>query len=164
MIRFPNYDNQDCLATTTATNLAPRNCLSKFGELTLETSPDYGYPRTITSFAGWIMNHSDLVTVVAAALDLPRKQAEATLLARAHRWKKLLDTGKYATIKELAETEKVAARYVGQRLQLTLLAPDITDMILDGRLPRNIGLAQFMQPWPGVWEEQRAHLRSLAQG
>ena len=97
----------------------------------------------------------------------PPAKADSTLvkaLARAHRWKKLLDTKKYATIKELAETEKVAARYVGQLLQLTLLAPDITDMILDGRLPRNIGLAQFMQPWPGVWEEQRAHLRSLAQG
>ncbi|MEI8396723.1 MAG: hypothetical protein WCF85_18470 [Rhodospirillaceae bacterium] len=75
-----------------------------------------------------------------------------------------MDTSKYATIKEIAETEKVAARYVGQLLQLTLLAPDITDMILGGRLPRGVGLTEFMKPWPGIWVEQRTHLRSLAQG
>ena len=94
-------------------------------------------------------------------------RADATLvkaLARAHRWKKLLDTKQYATIKEIAETEKVAARYVGQLLQLTLLAPDIIEAILDGRLPKGIGLAHFMTPWPGVWEEQRVHLQALAQG
>ncbi len=95
----------------------------------------------------------------------PPSKADPTLvkaLARAHRWKKLLDTGKYATIKEIAETEQVAARYIGQLLQLTLLAPDIVEMILDGRLSRNIGLAQFMQPWPDAWEEQREHLRNLS--
>ncbi len=96
----------------------------------------------------------------------PPPKADPTLvkaLARAHRWKKLLDTGKYATIKEIAENEQVAARYIGQLLQLTLLAPDIVETILDGRLPRNIGLAQFMQPWPGRWEAQRIYLNELAQ-
>ncbi|CAK0777223.1 hypothetical protein WCLP8_550003 [uncultured Gammaproteobacteria bacterium] len=42
----------------------------------------------------------------------PPSKADPTLvkaLARAHRWKKLLDTKHYATIKEIAETEKVAA-------------------------------------------------------
>ncbi|CAK0776318.1 hypothetical protein WCLP8_5380004 [uncultured Gammaproteobacteria bacterium] len=31
----------------------------------------------------------------------------------------------------------------------TLLAPDITEMILDGRLPKVVGLAQFIELWPG---------------
>ncbi|CAK0777213.1 Bacteriophage-related protein [uncultured Gammaproteobacteria bacterium] len=85
-------------------------------------------------------------------------RTDATLikaLARAHRWKKLLDTKQYATIKEIAENEKVAARYIGQLLQFTLLAPDIIELILDGRLPRGVGLNQFMEPWPGEWGEQR---------
>lgn len=91
-------------------------------------------------------------------------RTDATLikaLARAHRWKKLLDTKHYATIKEIAETEKVAARYIGQLLQFTLLAPDIIELILDGRLPRGVGLNQFMEPWPGVWEEQRRIITRL---
>ena len=84
-------------------------------------------------------------------------------LARAHRWKKLIDTKQYATIKEIAAAEKVAERYVGQLLKLTLLAPDIVEMILDGRLPKGVGLADFMRPWPGIWEEQRAQLRELGE-
>ena len=93
-------------------------------------------------------------------------RTDATLvkaLARAHRWKKLLDTKRYATIKEIAETEKVAARYVGQLLQLTLLAPDIIEMILDGRLPKGIGLVDLMKDIPGEWDAQRRHLAALAQ-
>ena len=96
----------------------------------------------------------------------PPSKADPALvkaLARAHRWKKLLDAGAYATIKEIAETEQVAARYIGQLLQLTLLAPDIIEMILDGRLPRGLGLNHFMDPWPGLWEEQRALLRAMTQ-
>jgi hypothetical protein len=96
-----------------------------------------------------------------------RTTADPTLikaLARAHRWKKLLDTGKYATIKEIAETEGVAARYIGQLLQLTLLAPGIIEAALDGRLPKGVGLTEFMKPWPGVWEDQRTQLRGLEQG
>jgi len=82
-------------------------------------------------------------------------------LARAHRWKRQLDTKQYATIKEIAEAEKVHESYVGNLLRLTLLAPDIVEMILDGRLPKGVGLAEFMKPWPGIWEEQRERLRAF---
>ncbi len=97
----------------------------------------------------------------------PQPKTDPTLvkaLARAHRWKKLIDTKQYATIKQIAEAEKVHESYVGNLLRLTLLAPDITEMILDGRLPKGVGLADFMKPWPGIWEEQRERLRALTQG
>ncbi len=97
----------------------------------------------------------------------PQSKADPTLvkaLARAHRWKRLLDSRRYATIKEIAETEKVHESYVGNLLRLTLLAPDIIEATLDGRLPKGIGLADFMKPWPGTWEDQRTHLQTLGQG
>ena len=97
----------------------------------------------------------------------PPSRADATLvkaLARAHRWKKMLDSGKFTSIKELADAEQLADRYIGNLLRLTLLAPDIIESILDGRLPRGIGLADFMKPWPALWAEQRAHLHGLGQG
>ena len=96
----------------------------------------------------------------------PPPKADATLVkavARAHRWKKLLDTRQYPTIKQLAEAEKVHESYVGNLLKLTLLAPDIVEAILDGRLPKGIGLAHFMEPWPAIWAEQRVYLPALAQ-
>jgi hypothetical protein len=92
-------------------------------------------------------------------------RADAALvkaLARAHRWKGMLDSGRFSSIKELAESEHMAERYIGNLLRLTLLAPDIVETILDGRLPKGIGLAQFMKPWPAVWAEQRVHLWSTA--
>lgn len=86
---------------------------------------------------------------------------DATLvkaLARAFRWKRLLDTGKFATIAELAESERISDRYVARVLRLTLLAPDIVEAILDGRVPKGMGLAEFMEPWPAGWVGQRGRL------
>ena len=47
-------------------------------------------------------------------------------LARAFRWRKLLETGVYGTIEELAAAEKINASYVSRVLRLTLLAPDMS--------------------------------------
>jgi hypothetical protein len=46
-------------------------------------------------------------------------------LARAHRWKRLLDEGSYRSAGALAETEGVTRSFVNRLLGLTLLAPDI---------------------------------------
>lgn len=56
-------------------------------------------------------------------------------VARAFRWRKLLDEGVYGSIKEVATKEKIDPSYVGDVLRLTLLAPDIIEAILDGRQP-----------------------------
>ena len=46
-------------------------------------------------------------------------------LARAFRWKRMLETGEFATIAELAERERMAPSYLTRVLRLTLLAPDV---------------------------------------
>ena len=74
----------------------------------------------------------------------------------------LLDSGKYDSIRELAGAEKISDRYLAKLLQLTLLAPDIIEMILDGRLPKGVGLAAFMVPRPVGWAAQRERLETLA--
>src|SRR5205807_8468 len=56
-------------------------------------------------------------------------------LARAFRWKRLLENGTYASISEMAAAEKIDRGYAGRVLLLTLLAPDTVEAILDGRLP-----------------------------
>ena len=87
----------------------------------------------------------------------PRPRVDSTLvkaLARAHRWKRLLENGTYASISELAKAEKIDRGYLGRILQLTLLAPDIVEMILDGRQPTELGLPKLMKPFPVIWTEQ----------
>lgn len=79
-------------------------------------------------------------------------------LARAFRWKRLLESGEYATIAELAEREGIAPSYMTRVLRLTLLAPDIVEAILDGTQGREVTLARLMEPPPVGWDEQRSVL------
>ena len=76
-------------------------------------------------------------------------------LARAHRWQGLLTSGRCASISELAAAEKIDRGYCGRILQLTLLAPDIVEAILDGRQPPELGLPKLMKPFPVEWAGQR---------
>jgi hypothetical protein len=56
-------------------------------------------------------------------------------LARAFRYQRLLDEGRYASISEMAEGEQLERGYLGSLLRLTLLAPDLLEATLDGRQP-----------------------------
>ena len=49
------------------------------------------------------------------------KNAMFKALARAFRWQKMLKTGQYATIKEIAAAERINPSYVSRVLRLTLL-------------------------------------------
>lgn len=94
-----------------------------------------------------------------AGVALPR-QTDNTLvkaLARAFRWKRLLESGKFATIAELAEREGIAPSYMTRVLRLTLLAPDIIEAILAGRQGLEVTLAQGLEPFPLAWQQQSLH-------
>lgn len=75
-------------------------------------------------------------------------------LARSFRWRKLLETGRFGTINELAAAEKINASYVSRVLRLTLLAPDIVEAILDGRQSAEMTLPTLMEPFPVEWKRQ----------
>lgn len=77
-------------------------------------------------------------------------------LARAHRWKKQLDSGRFQTVEDLAEAERITPSYIARVLRLTLLAPDIVEAILDGRQPPGLQLDDLLAPFPVEWERQRA--------
>jgi hypothetical protein len=75
-------------------------------------------------------------------------------LARAFRWRKLLEAGVFAAVEEMAAAEKINASYVSRVLRLTLLAPDIVESILAGRQPSDMTLAILTKPFPAAWGEQ----------
>lgn len=79
-------------------------------------------------------------------------------LARAFRWKGLLESGEYATIGELAEREGIAPSYMTRVLRLTLLAPDIVEAILDGKQGPEVTLATLLRPFPVDWQKQRSEI------
>jgi hypothetical protein len=88
------------------------------------------------------------------------RRTDSTLikaLARAYRWKRLLDAGSFATIEEIAAHERISASYLTRVMRLTLLAPDIIEAILDGRTPA-LGMDELLSPMTPLWSEQRALL------
>lgn len=79
-------------------------------------------------------------------------------LARAFRWKRILDSGGFSTIADLAQREQIAAPFLTRTMRLAQLAPDLVEAILDGRQPRGLTLEALREPLPSDWSEQRRHL------
>ena len=91
-----------------------------------------------------------------------RRKIDDTLikaLARAFRWKKMLESGEFATVGELAEREGIAPSYLARLLRLALLAPDIVEAVLEGRQGADVTLAKLPETLPAAWAEQREMLK-----
>jgi len=105
---------------------------------------------------------------VVVSQGLPRRRRSAPraysalvlAVIRGHRWKELLESGRYPSIDALAARMGVDSSYVGRHLSLTLLAPDIVEAILMGREPDGLTLEKLHR-LPLEWEEQR---RALGMG
>ena len=88
------------------------------------------------------------------------RRTDSTLvkaLAHAFRWKRMLESGEFATIAELAEREAFAPSYMTRVLRLTQLDPGIVEAILDGRKGGADTLARLMESFPLTWSEQRSY-------
>ena len=85
------------------------------------------------------------------------RRTDSTLvkaLARAFRWKRMLESGEFATIRELAEREGVTPSFLSRILRLTLLAPEIVTAVLDGTHVEDLTLVTAMQHFPVEWAAQ----------
>ena len=102
-----------------------------------------------------------VVAPESASWRAPRPRVDNTMvkaIARAHRWKRLMASGKFASVTELAEAEKINQSYLCRVLRLTLLAPDIVEAILDGRQPGGLQLDALLKHFPSEWMAQRQHI------
>lgn len=84
-----------------------------------------------------------------------RTRADPALLkalARAFRWQRLLDGGRYRSISELAAAERLERGYLGQVLQLTLLPPRVVEAIVDGRQGADVTLPGLIDGVGAEWE------------
>ena len=67
----------------------------------------------------------------------------------------MLEAGKCRSIAEIAEVEKLDRSFVSRLLDLTLLAPDIQEAILEGRQAKGMQLEELTRAMRAEWEEQR---------
>ena len=79
-------------------------------------------------------------------------------LARAHRWRRMLEGDKYTSVAEPAVSEKLNHSYVCRLMRLNLLAPEIVQAILDGTQNPDLELKDLIKPFPVEWGAQRKAL------
>jgi DNA invertase Pin-like site-specific DNA recombinase len=98
----------------------------------------------------------------AVAWIPPPPRMDATLIkavVRGYRWLEMLESGRYATIRELARADKINESYLGRVLRLTLLSPDIIETLLSGVQGSDLELADFFKPFPLDWGMQKKKFR-----
>ena len=113
----------------------------------------YGCAKRIVTSDG-----SDIVPIQQREPDPTLVKA----LARAFRWRKLLENGTFGTITELANAEKINSSYVSRILRLTLLAPDLVEAILSASLDRAVTIDLLMRPFPSDWRAQDEIIRTAS--
>lgn len=118
--------------------------------------------RTITVHIPIILRHQggrkQIVTPEGAAPWVPiASRVDNTMvkaLARAHRWRDMLETGNHATVRDLAKAEAIDEVYLGRVLRLTLLAPSIVETIVAGKQPATLELHDLLKPFHADWGKQ----------
>lgn len=80
-------------------------------------------------------------------------------LVRAHRWRGMLESNQFASVRELAKAEKINESYLCRVLRLTLLSPMLTEALLNGRQPERLELARLLKSIPPEWDKQETAFR-----
>ncbi len=88
------------------------------------------------------------------AASAPPNQVFLLTLARAFRWKDLLESGKFPTVASLAEAVGLERSYVGKLLNLTLLSPKIVEALVAGDEPDGLAVATLRQGVAVRWDAQ----------
>lgn len=86
------------------------------------------------------------------------RDAVVIAIARAFRWKKLLDEGRYGSIREMSVALGIEPAYMARLMRLTCLAPDIIDAIVNGLEPDGLSLNRLCRPAPVLWKDQSRSL------
>lgn len=97
--------------------------------------------------------------IVRAAQDkvAAPDQNLVALIAQAHRWFDQLVADEIGSIQDIAERDGIDASDVGRTIQLSFLAPDITEAILAGRQPVDLTARRLRRigALPLDWDGQR---------
>ena len=78
----------------------------------------------------------------------PQRRVDNTMvkaLVRAHRWRNMLETNLFSSVRELAKSERINESYLCRVLRLTLLSPAITEEILNGQQPKELELMRMLK-------------------
>jgi hypothetical protein len=99
-----------------------------------------------------------VVTPTSAIWAPAKPQIDNTLIkavVRAHRWRSMLESNLFKSVRDLAKAEKINESYLCRVLRLTLLSPTLTEAILNGLQPEGLELAKLLSSVPAEWDQQQ---------
>lgn len=77
-----------------------------------------------------------------------------TALARARRWQKMLDSGQYRSMREIAAAEDVDTGYVSRIMFMNRLSPEIVRKILDDHIESDFSFNDIYREISVLWSDQ----------
>lgn len=116
-------------------------------------------PMKIRKYSG---RSQVLLPKIISHTDFKEKEELTILqaaLVRARRWQKMLDTGKYKTLRDIAVGEDVDPSYVSRVMKLNLLDPEIVELILDDEMECTANFNDFCIDLPSTWADQYTHVK-----
>jgi hypothetical protein len=76
-------------------------------------------------------------------------------IARAHDWYEKLTSGEAESRRDLRKILEVDESYIGRIIRCAFLAPEIVELILEGKQPPHLSLQVLQSSVPASWAEQR---------
>ena len=77
-----------------------------------------------------------------------------TALARGRQWQKMLESGKFKNLREIATAENVDPGYVSRMMNMNLLCPEIVRRILDDDIESDFSFNEIYRDIPARWDDQ----------
>lgn len=92
---------------------------------------------------------------VVEELDIETMSPLQKALVQGFQYRDALESGKAASVSELARRENQERAFLFRALSLVNLAPDILEAILDSTEPPTLTLSRLRKGFPDDWDEQR---------
>jgi len=90
-----------------------------------------------------------------------RWQGSSCPLGYVIRGDQLVESGKVSSLKEIAKREGIDSSYISRMINLTTLAPELVEAILDDDVPDHVTLFDLAVDTAVFWNEQRQRFEFL---
>ncbi len=116
------------------------------------------------SVAVTLKNFGSRKRVIPKENDCPSKNRNeisplTTILARAFRWRKLIDEGKFNHSGELSAHLGLERTYVDRILRFTFLSPEVIHAIITNTAPEELTVKKLRGSIPVLWSEQKKQFK-----
>ena len=87
--------------------------------------------------------------------DAPLSEPLAQAIIKGHQYARMLESGKFDTVLQLAQALKRDRSAVARTLSLVNLCPEVAKAVFEGTAPESLTLKKVFYGFPDDWEEQK---------